>query len=72
MAATKKNMIAGPDAMIVRTGSVIVSMAMSVAVMPVIMPVIMIVPMLMSMPARMQGVVVCHEVSLAPYGRKVA
>lgn len=75
MSLAQKDMVAGPDAMVV--GARFPGMAVPV-IMPMIMLVIMVVAMSMGMPIgvtvsmRMPCVVVRHRDSLAPYGRKVA
>ena len=65
MALAQKDMVAGPDAMIVRAGFMIMAMHM-------VVPMAVIVRMPVAMPMRMQRMVVRHAVRLAHYRCKVA
>jgi hypothetical protein len=65
MAAAQEDVVARPDAMIVRAGCVIVRMSM-------IMPVPMGMPMCVIVKAVPMDVIVRHGASLAPSGYKSA
>ena len=69
MALAQKDMVAGPDAMIVRGGLVRMTM---VVIMPVIVVMIMPMGVTMGTPGCVQGMVVRHTLSLARYRCKVA
>jgi len=69
MALAQKDMVAGPDAMIVRGGLVRMTMAV---IMPVIVVMIMPMGVTVGMPVCVQGMVVRHTLSLARYRCKVA